>query len=247
MKKSSSYNKNDKFGLLLIGVPKSGKTNLALAFPKPAVLDCDGNLAGAMRRGAGDFLFENPNVDDNGKELTPSMRWQKCCKFMSDAIKLPKSECETIIIDGLSIMANYLIDSLSQNSKLIVGGEKVMDQSLWQPFRNKMQTLMLQGRACDKLFIVTAHETVVQDQGTGNVVGYRPLIPGQLKDNLAGLFSDCWRTETKAKTKGSEYLVRVQPRTMMQIGNSLGITDIELDVSNLSPTEVWTKLAPYFA
>lgn len=247
MKKSTDYKTHSNFGALFIGPPKSGKSRLAMSFPKPAVLDCDGNLAGAIRAGAADFLFEDPNVDDKGVELQPAMKWKKCCDFLREAINLPETECQTIVIDGLSIMSNYLIDSLSQNSKLTVGGEKVMDQSLWQPFRNRIQQFMLQGRASSKMFIVTCHEDVIKDDNSGAVVSYRPLIPGQLKQNLAGLFSDVWRCEAKALGNNIKYIVRFAPKNMMQIGNSLNIKEVEMELTDKSPDAIWETLKQYFA
>lgn len=246
MKKSNDYKKETNFGVLVIGPPKSGKTRLALSFPKPAILDCDGNLAGALRAGANDFLFEDPNVDDNGHELSPDKSWAKSMQFMKEAVALPLEQCETIIIDGLSILSNYLVDALSSHSKLMVAGERVMDMSLWQPFRNRMQQLVLAGRASNKRFIMTCHEDVVTDVNSGALIGYRPLIPGQLKQNLAGLFSDVWRCEAKAKGLTQEYTVRFAPKTMMQIGNSLGIKEAEINVTDKTPQELWAMLSKYF-
>lgn len=240
MKPAKEYKTNANFGLLLIGPPKSGKTHLALSFPKPVVLDCDGNLAAVIRRGTTDFLYENPNVDEAGKELTPPQRWKACCDFLKEAIALPEEQCQTIVIDGLSIMVNYLIDTLSTQSKLMVGGEKVMDQTLWQPFRNKIQQYMLQGRASSKMFIVNCHEDIIRDEQSGAVVAYRPLIPGQLKQNLAGLFSDCWRTEAKVLGQKVKFLVRVAPKNQMQIGNSLNFDEPEYDLTDKTPEQIWS-------
>jgi hypothetical protein len=236
MKKSSEYKSSANFALLLIGPPKSGKTALASSFPLPAILDCDSNLAYAARNS--DFLFENPNVED-GKEIAPAQRWKKSCDFLREAIALPDTECRTIVIDGLTIMGNYLIDSLSVHSKLTVGGEKVMDQTLWQPFRNKITQFILQGRASNKMFIMTCHEDIIRDETSGAVIAYRPLIPGQLKQNLAGLFSDCWRTETKTLGKNISYLCRVAPKNQMQIGNSLGLPKQEFDLTGKNPSQIW--------
>lgn len=244
MKKATSYNINSAFGCLLIGPPKAGKTRLALSFPRPAVLDCDGNLGGAIRAGTTDFFFEDPNVDDNNKELAPAMRWKKCCDFLREAIE--SDEVDTIIIDGLSIMSNYLVDSLSQNSKLTVGGDKVMDQSLWQPFCNKIQNFVLTGRNSNKMFIVTCHEDIIRDESNGAVVAYRPLIPGQLKQNLAGLFSDVWRVEPITLGAKVSYKVRFAPKNLMQIGNSLAIAEPELDITNMAPSVIWSHLSKHF-
>lgn len=246
MKKASDYKVGSNFALLLIGPPKSGKTRIAMSFPKPAVLDCDGNLADVRRLGV-DFLFESPGADADGNQVKPDVAWKNCCDFLGEAVKAPLDEVETIVIDGLSIMSNYLIESLTKHSKLMVGTERVMDRQLWQPFRNKMQAFMLEGRASNKKFIVTCHEEIIRDDQSGAVVAYRPMIPGQLKQNLAGLFSDCWRAESQAKGSKCVYSCRFAPRNLMQIGNSLGISEADYDFTNKTPSEIWTKLSGFFS
>lgn len=246
MKKSTDYKPAGNFALLLLGPPKHGKTNLALAFPKPAVLDCDGNLSRVVGQGV-EFLFENPNTDSSGKHQSGDKSWAASCNFLREAIALPDEECQTIIIDGFSIMCNYLVDALVVNSKLTVGGEKVMDQSLWQPFRNKLQQFVMRGRSSNKRFVVTCHETIIQDEKTGAIIAYRPLISGQLKDNLAGLFTDCWRVEAKDIAGKPKYSIRFAPKNFMQIGNSIGIDVPELDVTGKGPRELWSMLSTYMS
>jgi hypothetical protein len=228
MKPASQYNSGASFALLLIGPPKAGKTVFATCFPTPWVLDCDNNLAGAMRyhtsagKPLSDCFFDDPQMED--KEGGPIAR-------PSEAHILANSQ-----------QGNGMKD-------LIIAGEKVMNQSHWNPFKSMMMRFVMACRSAGKPFIMTCHE-MAETNEDGNVIAYRPLISGQLRSNLAGLFTDCWRCETAIAPKdarhplGVKYSVRFQPRNLMQIGNSLSIKLDELDVTGKSRVDIWSQLAP---
>ncbi|MHA2065407.1 MAG: AAA family ATPase [Candidatus Thorarchaeota archaeon] len=247
MKSSTDYAMSSNFGLLLLGPPKHGKTNIALSFPDPVILDCDKNLAGAIRRiketdPSFKFQYDDPN------EVEPHLRWKFCMNFMNEAVK---SDAKTIIIDGLSCIQTYLIDHIINSagadaSKLTIAGEKAMQMTYWTPFKNNLAKFIMAGRAADKLFIMTCHEETIENS-SGGAVGYRPLISGQLKHHLAGYFSDCWRCEAASLSNKVSYKLRVAPKNLHQIGNSLGISEHEFEVTNQTPKQVWdTKLKQYF-
>lgn len=269
MKSGTSFNMGASFALLLIGPPKGGKTVFATCFPDPWILDADNNLAGALRyhedRGAPllPFWYDDPNVEEKTvdsvvTELSRPLhqRWDASIKAIMEAVKDP--DVKTIVADGLTLLAQYLEAHILANSQqgngmkdLVIAGEKVMNQSHWNPFKSMMFKLIMACRSARKPFIMTCHEITEVNEG-GAVVAYRPLISGQLRGNLAGLFTDCWRLETStcpinAKTHplGTKHAVRFAPRNLMQIGNSLGIKVPELDVTNKSRVQVWKELAPF--
>jgi hypothetical protein len=245
MKSSNAYNRKGAFGLLLIGPPKAAKTSLALTFPKPYVLDCDNNLAGAIRRMPKDFTF---NYDSPNEVKEEEKRWKACCDYLKDACASP--DVETIIIDSLSTISTYLITAILHDAgndalKLRIAGEPVMQQQYWTPFRNRLAQLIMACRNSGKFFIVTCHEQLVTNED-GAVIAYRPLIPGQLRDNLAGFFSDCWRCEAQDKGGKAVYSVRFAPRNLMQIGNSLNIPQADMDLTNKTPAQIWAELGKFF-
>jgi hypothetical protein len=267
MKSASNYNMAASFALLLIGTPKGGKTVFATCFPDPWILDCDNNLAGALRHHASTgkpmstFYYDDPQVIDNPDDTTSprpiEKRWDYSMKAIIEAVKAP--EPKTIIVDGLTLLAQYLESHILANSQqgngmkdLVIAGEKVMNQSHWNPFKSMMFRLVMACRAAGKPFIMTCHEAVETNEA-GAVVAYRPLISGQLRGSLAGLFTDCWRAETAVVSKdakhpmGVKYSIRFQPRTMHQIGNSLAIKVDEIDVTAKSRPEVWAQLAPFLS
>jgi len=246
----------ESFGLLMIGQPKSGKTTACLGFESPiAVLDCDKNFAGPLARAKAtepdfDYFYFDPNVNEDGTERPMNKRWDVCMEFMKLARDNPA--VKTILIDSLSplvdfLMARILAAAPKENFKTLkVGDMELMAQAHWQPFKNYMTRFVTAGRTSGKTFVVTCHEDTITTD-TGGVIGYRPMVPGSLKNNLAGFFTDVWRTEFGRDKQGkTTYLIRVAPKNLHQIGNSLGITTETLDVTNKKPNEVWTLLAPYF-
>lgn len=248
MKSSADYKMDRSFALMLIGPPKSGKTCFAFNFPDPYILDCDNNLAGALRyhnhaTHPFPFYFDNPDSEP------PEKRWKFCMQALKDAIAAP--EPKTIVCDGLSLLAYYLEKHILANSAqstgmkdLIIAGEKVMNMSHWMPFKNLMSQLVMACKCAGKPFIMTCHE-YVEESEAGAVVGYKPLISGSLRQNIAGYFTDVWRCETSNGPSSVDYSVRFQPRSLMQIGNSLSIKERELKVTGLTRKQVWAKIAPY--
>lgn len=234
------------FALLLIGTPKSGKTVTAMSFPKPFVLDCDNNLAGALRyhnysAKPFEFWFANPN------EVEVTKRWSFCIEQLSEAVKSP--EVETILVDGLSLMGYYLEHHILANSSkgtggmndLVIAGEKVMNMSQWGPFKNLMSKLIMAAKSSGKLFVMTCHEQALETE-SGAIKAYVPLISGSLRHNIAGFFTDVWRCETKNGPKGSTHTLRFAPKSLMQIGNSLNIKEPEFNTTNKTREQIWAFL-----
>lgn len=249
MQSASDFKMSAAFALLLIGPPKNGKTAFAMSFPDPYILDCDNNLAGALRYHNYDakpfpFYFDNPNdVED------PALRWNFCMLKLKAAIAAP--EPKTIIVDGLTLLAYYLEKHILANSKkgngmddLIIAGEKVMNMSMWGPFKNLMSQLVMACKAAGKPFIMTCHEYTELSK-SGAVVGYKPLISGSLRENIAGYFTDVWRCTASSDQTGAKYKVRFAPQTLMQIGNSLNIKEKEIVITNASRKVIWSKIAPF--
>lgn len=249
MKAGNTYKREQAFALLLIGEPKSGKTTAALCFPKPFVLDLDNNLAGAIRHHGDDFDMNELYFEDL-EGVEQDKRWSAGVLAIKEACASP--DVETIIIDGLSIMAELLMRHIlantkrdSSNSKLIIAGEDCMQMNQWTPFKNLMSGIIMACKSSGKRLVFLCHEAPLTDKN-GAVLSYRPMIPGSLKNNIAGYFTDVWRCESGVKAQKPFYRIRFAPKSMMQIGNSLGIKDIDFDITGKTKTEVWNYLKPHF-
>lgn len=236
MKTASEYRTTTDFALLLVGPPFSGKTNTAMAFEKPYFLDCDAKLSNAISRFKDkEFFYDIVDTDDNGNTVPEAQRWTRLTTLAKLAAVDPRPR--TLVVDSLSKVSTYLIDHIIANggSKLTVGGEKVMEQQHWQPFKILMTRFITTLRASKKLVIFTAHEKVDKDEVTG-VLNYQPLIPGQLANNIGMYFTDVWRCDAVPavdSTKGTmytKYTVRTQPTARMMLGTSLGLP-VEFEMS----------------
>lgn len=248
MQAATDYSMAQSFALMLIGSPKAGKTCFALNFPDPYVLDCDNNLAGALRfhnhaAKPIKFWFSNPNT------VPEKDRWSYCMKELIEAVKHP--EVKTVVVDGLSLLAYYLEKHILANSgvgngmkDLIIAGEKVMNQAHWGPFKNLMSQLVMACKSSGKLFIMTCHETT-ENSESGAILRYVPLISGSLRSNIAGFFTDVWRCETSNGPQSVDYNIRFAPRNLMQIGNSLNIKQPSLNITNKTRAEIWAILSEF--
>lgn len=217
MKSSQEYKPTLSFGLLLMGPAKSGKTTLALQFPKPFIADCDNNLSGPtellLSKGYPPFFYDTINVMEDGTERPSDRRWEHLTKVVKEAVASPN--VETVIIDGLSSIADYLVEHV-----LRVEGQRTMRIQDWQPFQYMLKRLITYVRSSGKKFIMTCHETVELDE-LDKVHKYFIHVPTRLRDSLGGFFSDVWRIESEKKGDIYIYQIRTKPTVRFALGTSI--------------------------
>lgn len=216
-----NYKPEQDFALLLVGPPLSGKTTVAMQLPDPCILSTDRKLRNAVSRIKPGAKWWYEYV-----EMTPGpgpTAWERFVAQTKKAATEP--DVKSIIWDNLTDLGAILMEHIlfKDPPKLQVGGEKVPEKQHWQPFRDLMRKAIAVMRSSGKLFCVCAHEMVDSDDMSGSLL-YRPLIGGQLKDNVGGYFTDVWRCETKLNAQGGvTYYVRTQPMPRMALGNTLGL------------------------
>jgi GTPase SAR1 family protein len=217
MKSSQEYKPTLSFGLLLMGPAKSGKTTLALQFPKPFVADCDNNLSGPtellLSKGYPSFFYDTINVAEDGSERKSNYRWEHLTKVVKEAVASP--EVETIVIDSLSSVSDYLIEHV-----LRVEGQNTMRIQDWQPFQYMLKRLITFVRSSGKKFIMTCHETVELDE-LDKIHKHFIHVPTRLRDSLGGFFSDVWRMEIEKKGDNYTYQIRTKPTVRFALGTSI--------------------------
>lgn len=217
----------NRFSLLLIGAPKSGKTNLAFQFPRPKFIDCDLNLDAAIRRQPKQ-LYQRLVVDydEKGNEVPLDMRWLRLLALVEHGWK--GDDYDTLVIDSITKVRNYLQDYLlsrtTATKDLIIGGEKMMTINHWGPYAVLMQRFVSQLRKIPKYVIVIAHIHSDKDEATGRWL-FKPAIGGQSEDTLAGLFTDLWCCEPQITSGGIKYTVRTVPTSQMILGNTLNLPE----------------------
>ncbi len=226
MRDGTSYPKNEAMAVLLGGAPGGGKTNLCFDFPDPWIIDADQNLKNAVERHPGKkFFYDCPeyDVDAQGKvtrRYEEHERWSRMEALIKE--NAPKPEVKTIVADGVGRICDYLKAHLvhvgGQAEKVIsVGGIKVMNQSLWQPYADLLKRFVFLCRSYGKPFVLTTHLTVDENELT-QVKEQKVLIQGALKADFPRLFTDFWACEAvpsndaKYKdSKGVRYFVRTVP------------------------------------
>ena len=242
MKSSDQYNTKQNFSLLLVGEPNSGKTNTIMSFPDPYILDVDRKLGSAVRRAKGKkFWFDDPYVDDAGKELPDIDRWKRAITCLKAAGASP--EVKTIVIDGLAALADMLVVHI-MNEALKSEGKKLDRLRIqdYQPLKTLMTSLIMGLRSTNKYIVVTSHQKADKDELTGRL-RYTLNIPGSLSENFGGFFSDVWATVSRPGPNGTVYELHTKPTGFhVNLGTSLALDAKPIDVTNKSPDDVWKLL-----
>lgn len=236
MRDGSTYPKNAALAVLLGGMPGAGKTNLCMGFPKPWFVDADHNLRNAIERHPGKvFTWDDPEQSADGKPLELDQCWERLEALIKE--NAPKPEVGTIVLDGIGRITDYLKAYLcrvgSQAEKVIlVGGVKVMNQSLWQPYADLLKKLVFLCRFYNKPFILTTHLSVEENE-LSSVKEHRVLIQGALKADFPKLFTDFWQCDAVPnsdvkykpieKGNGVRYYVRTAPTHRILLKQSCGL------------------------
>lgn len=225
MKSANDYPTNTAIALLLAGDTGTGKSTHLFNWPRPYIEDMEGNLKGAVEhhRSLGtlpDFKWNRPELADDGKHtLDEKLQYDNVVRHVQQA--LADSSIDTVCIDGLGRLCDLLKTKLvwdtgNTEKALLVGGERMMSMTLWQPFANSLKRLIWMARAANKPFILTAHLMVDENELT-TVKEQRVNLQGALKNDFPKLFSDYYATTTSTCTKdakhprGVKYLIRTAP------------------------------------
>lgn len=245
MKTSEQLPPNPFIALLLVGEPKTGKTTIEMAFPKPFILDVDHNLDGPRRRaGNKKFFYDDPALDKDGKELELKFRWNRAMDLLKEAYASP--DIETICIDSLSGLGDYLVEHILWQVRMSEG--KTIDRPRIQDYysvKDLLGKLAIFLRACSlkKHIIVAAHQKADKDDAT-NATRYSLNIPGQQAQNWGAYFTDVWATTATDIGGNTKYEIRTKPTGFhVSLGTSLPM-ESRIDVTNKSPDEIWAMLSP---
>ena len=246
MKSSSTYVPSTNVAILCVGNPKSGKTRLGMAFPRPGILDCDGNLSSAVRIAGGKkFLYSRPYETDDGKEIPEVDRWNRAWKETVELLKSP--ETDTIVIDGLSNLCRWgLVHAENELKKAGINLQKEFFAK-YASFIPLLTSFITTLRIPGKYVVVNVHQIIEKDELTGRT-SFKLDIPGRLAETLGGQFTDVWGMESIAdptNTKvGAKYSIRTKPSGYhINLGTSLDLAP-SIDITDKTPDQIWSLLAP---
>lgn len=236
----------DGWSVLLQGKPKSGKTTLALQFPKPWIADADNNMSGTIR-----YMLRNKMHDvlADIKIFTPDRLkndaglWeerpygQRLLALNAELKAMMKTDRQTFIIDGITKLNTYIIGDIGRQKPRInekdsglrnrrEGEMSLADwndhQFIWQNFITKLQ-------ATGRTVIFTAHE---EQSDREDLPGTLISVQGKkVQATLAGMFTDVWRCEVNTKPlssggKEQTFTVRTQGDNIYSLGCSLGLPPV---------------------
>lgn len=248
MKPSTAYSPTRSCAVLVVGDPGSGKTRLCMAAPRPAILDCDGNLNSALRLDpTKEFLISEGFRTDAGVEVPLDQRWTHCVKEIKTLLaSIVKGEADCVFVDGLSNLCRWGL--IHAEAELVKAGINVRKEYLakYQSFIPLLTDFITTLRIPRKPVFVTVHQTTDKDE-FGRMRYYLD-IPGRLSETLGGQFTDVWGMSstpdpTNVRTQ-ARYEIRTRPsgyhinlKTSMDLDPSINITD-------KTPKEIWSLLEP---
>lgn len=190
------------------GYPNTSKTWAALTFPNPIVINLDRKLG--AHQGRTDVIeipmWYPPFVDDIIKRdgiLAPPNRKDAVLKWLgTEGMKLSKEQ--TLVVDGSTQLQNAFKAQYDLNPEIEAKSGKINKYGQFTQkityFTDVFETLKM--LKCNVIYI--CHETIARDDEGEATTGVRPLLSGQMGDQMAGHFSDWFRAITIAKPMNDE-------------------------------------------
>lgn len=246
MKEGTTFKPSAGVAILDVGEPGSGKTRLAMSFPDPGIIDCDGNLASAVRvAGTKKFWYSQPFSTDDGKEVPEVDRWNRA--VAETKAMLIKPEVKSIIVDGLGKLCAWGL--VHAENELVKSGINVKKEYLakYAAFIPLLTNYITMLRIPGKYVVVNVHQIMEKDELTGSV-RYVLDIPGRLASTLGGQFTDVWGMSSVANPSdakiGAKYIIRTKPSGYhVNLKTSLDL-EPSIDITGKTPDEIWRLLEP---
>src|ERR1017187_1396697 len=226
---TSSITINESLAILLMGPPGGGKTTFMLQFPGLYVLNCDRNLAGAIRylKSVGRYKpFQYDTISQYEKDATDlgahkpgemvdiSWGWERMRKLTK--IVLADPTIQTIGLDTLTWCdtALYMHTCRTQCKKELAAFD-------WNPYKRELHGFLSECKAAGKTVIVNCHEKIEYDVA-GNVTDYLPTVSTNISSYFGYYFSDIWRCSVEDSGGGKLiYKVETHPTATRHLKNSL--------------------------
>ena len=171
---------NIKLNVLIYGKSGTGKTTFACCFPKPFVFDFDKGMLSQRNRDVDYVTYTSyGEFEVKFKELEAN------CPY------------DTIILDSVTTLEEYCMDrALTANRRAM----PTMNE--WNVLIADLKDLFMRATKMSKHLVVIAHEQMIQDEITGEVM-VRPQIVGKkLPAQLPLWFDEVYRAQVSRNKEG---------------------------------------------
>lgn len=211
-KSRSQFDVVSRQHFLFQGVPGTGKTTMALQFPKPGLIDIDNNLAGAIQGEALkgiDFVWDTPYEDADGSPIDPTknpVEFEKRFRALFDEF-YSDPNIETVILDSATAITTMFCNRIVKEKR----AEK-MEIQHWPLFiKYWIDMINIAKSVKGKRTILIAHEELVKDDLDGGMKRML-LLPSKARAIIPGMFPDVLEFFIDAKSVGgkpvSKHLIR---------------------------------------
>jgi hypothetical protein len=188
------------FKAMIVGSYGTGKSIFAASCPTPGfVFDFD---EGIISYQGLDFEYEQYSKD-----------WKGWVKFEKDLLNLTKdvSKYKTIVVDSTSTMTD-----LAMERALVLDPKRSPTNGpIWNIHYMMVRHLMegklrqIVGLPCN--VIVISHIDIARDEDSGAIVDITPLLTGQLREKIPGLFQEVYYATTRRTGQKTEWLLQTVP------------------------------------
>jgi len=230
MKTLDTLDVNRATTIMLVGAPGSGKTTLALQFPRPYIFDADNKLRGPLRHlkdigiDPSTIKYDHGTVDEKGDKVKPMMRWAHMVKCIQSAAK--DDTIDTIIIDSGTAIQEYIKSDIFRQRVPRAGSSTplVTESNLnraqltepeWGIYARYWNDLVTEVQTIGKIVIFTMHfENRQIGKGDAALTEISLAVQGATRYKIAGLFSDVLNPFTETEGFGTNITVKRYIRTI---------------------------------
>lgn len=245
MKSGTEFKPTAGFSVLCIGEAGAGHTRLAMSFPSPGFIDCDGNLASAARVADGKPWFFDHAFMRDGKEIPVVDRWNRAMEISKEMCANPK--VLSVVVDSFGPLCTWGLEHCENELRKAGVDTKKEYLAKYNNFINLINNYITFLKVSGKFVIINAHQLIEKAELVGTV-SYIVDMPGRLSQNLGRSFNDVWvvsaTSDPSNKTYGAKYEICTKPTGLhVNPKTSLDLPP-RIDVTGKTPKEMWAIFGP---
>lgn len=192
----------------IYGTPGIGKTTLALSAPKPLLLDTDRGIHRVQSEYRSDVVQVQSYQD------------------ILDVLEEDLSDYETIVIDTLGELVNFMLKYFSDKDKALITRGGTYNIKIWGFIKQEFQNLKMKLQALNKNLIFVSHQAEDKD---GETKVFRMDVAGSTSKDIIKILDFLGYCEMLGKTRSISF----SPSARFYAKNSIQLTDyVEIPTLN---------------